>query len=79
MVDLEKALATKGTGRWSSALAFHPSLETAEVDPAKRYTIAFPHRTIRAIRTTYGNLPNIEAGPTYTAREILAELMEMEL
>jgi len=79
MVDLEKALATKGTGRWSSALAFHPSLETAEVDPTRRYTIAFPHRTIRAIRTTYGNLPNIEAGPTYTAREILAELMEMEL
>ncbi len=74
MVDLEKALGKRVSGRWSANLAFYPPLETAEVDPAKRYTIAFPHKTIRAIRTAYGNLPNIEAGPRYTAREILAEL-----
>ncbi len=79
VVELERAFATQDTGRWNSALAFHPSLETAEVDPEKLYTIAFPHRTIRAIRTTYGNLPNIEAGPSYTAGDILAELMEMEI
>ena len=76
MVDLERAFATQDTRRWSSALVFHPSLEATEVDPAKLYTIAFPHRTMRAIRSTYGNLPNIEAGPAYTASEILAELME---
>ena len=78
IVELQNALATKGTGPWRPKLVFHPSLETAEVDPAKLYTIALPHNAIRAIRSTYGNLPNIEAGPSYTAREILAELMKSE-
>jgi hypothetical protein len=73
---LEKALTRENPGRRNPDLAFHPALATADIDPARTYTIAFPHVAIRAIRTTYGNLPNLEAGSRYTSREFLAELMK---
>ena len=76
MVDLEKALGDRGAGRRNQGLVFYPALDSTKLDPAKQYTIAFPHRTLRVIRRSYGNLPNVEAGPRYTAREILAELMK---
>ena len=78
MVELGRALAKKTEGQRNPGMAFHQPLKTAAVDPAKHYTIAFAHRAIRAIRTSYGNLPNVEAGPRYTARDILAELMTVE-
>jgi hypothetical protein len=76
LVDLEKALRKTGGRGWSQGLDFCPALDSAKLDPARQYTIAFPHRTLRTIRTSYGNLPNIEAGPRYTPRDILAELMK---
>lgn len=78
MVALEKALGKTGRGRRNQSLVFYPALGRAKVSPARQYTIAFPHRTLRGIRTSYGNLPNIEAGPRYTAQDILAELMKAE-
>lgn len=75
MVDLEEALSkTRGRGR-NQGMAFYPALARAKVDPVKKYTIAFQHRILRLIRTSYGNLPNVEAGPRYTARDLLVELM----
>lgn len=76
LVDLEKALGKAGGGRWSQKLAFYPALDSVNIDPAKQYTINFPHRSIRAIRNSYGNLSNIEAGARYTSRDVLAELMK---
>jgi hypothetical protein len=78
MVDLEKALAATGSRGWSKGLVFHPALNAAKIDPTGQYTIAFPHRALRAIRSSYGNLPNIVAGPRYTSRDILTELMKAE-
>ena len=78
MVDLEKALGDTGSRRWTQGLVFYPALNSAKIDPAGQYTIAFPHRALRAIRSSYGNLPNIDAGPRYTSRDILAELMKGE-
>ena len=78
MVDLEKALGDTGGRRWNQGLVFYPALNSAKIDPAGQYTIAFPHRALRAIRSSYGNLPNIEAGPRYTSRDILAELTKAD-
>jgi hypothetical protein len=78
MVDLEKALGKTGGRGWNQGLVFYPALDSAKLDLAKQYTIAFPHRTLRTIRSSYGNLPNVEAGPRYTSKDILAELMKAE-
>ena len=52
------------------------SLDTVELDLTKQYVIAFPHRSFRTISSSYGNLPNVEAGPRYSSRDILDELMK---
>ncbi|MBT3381342.1 MAG: hypothetical protein HN742_19390 [Lentisphaerae bacterium] len=78
VLDLGRALGKKAKGRRGQGLVFYPPLDPAKLNPAKKYTIAFRHRTLRAIINSHGNLPNVEAGPRYTARDVLAELMKME-